>query len=64
MQEENSVPHADITIRKAQQLVDDWIRTYGVRYFNELIPCDVLTVLPAAYRTLVRIHHLSKLRLR
>ena len=43
MQEENSVPHADITIRKAQQLVDDWIRTYGVRYFTELTNMAVLT---------------------
>lgn len=43
MQEENSIPHADITIRKAQQLVDDWIRTYGVRYFSELTNMAVLT---------------------
>lgn len=43
MQEENSVPHADITIRKAQLLVDDWIRTYGVRYFSELTNMAVLT---------------------
>lgn len=43
MQEENSVQHADITIRKAQQLVDDWIRTYGVRYFSELTNMAVLT---------------------
>lgn len=43
MQEENSVPHADITIRKAQQLVDDWIRTYGVRYFTELTNMAILT---------------------
>ena len=26
----------DITIREAQQLVDQWIRQYGVRYFSEL----------------------------
>ena len=25
-----------ITIEEAQQRVDEWIRTYGVRYFNEL----------------------------
>lgn len=25
-----------ITLREAQQLVDDWIKTVGVRYFNEL----------------------------
>ncbi len=26
----------EITLREAQQRVDDWIKTYGVRYFNEL----------------------------
>ncbi len=26
----------DITLREAQQQVDDWIRTIGVRYFSEL----------------------------
>ena len=25
-----------MTIREAQNTVDQWIRTYGVRYFNEL----------------------------
>ena len=25
-----------MTIKEAQQLVDDWIQEYGVRYFNEL----------------------------
>ena len=25
-----------MTIREAQETVDHWIRTYGVRYFNEL----------------------------
>jgi NTP pyrophosphatase (non-canonical NTP hydrolase) len=25
-----------MTIAEAQQLVDDWIKTTGVRYFNEL----------------------------
>ena len=25
-----------MTIKEAQQLVDDWIKTTGVRYFNEL----------------------------
>ena len=33
----------DITIRQAQQIVDDWIRTYGVRYFSELTNMAVLT---------------------
>lgn len=26
----------DITLRQTQQLVDEWIRTIGVRYFSEL----------------------------
>lgn len=26
----------EITLREAQKRVDDWIKTYGVRYFNEL----------------------------
>ena len=25
-----------MTIKEAQDLVDNWIKTYGVRYFNEL----------------------------
>ena len=25
----------EMTIRQAQQAVDEWIRTYGVRYFSE-----------------------------
>ena len=33
----------DITLRQAQQIVDDWIRTYGVRYFSELTNMAVLT---------------------
>lgn len=33
----------DITIREAQQLVDQWIRQYGVRYFNELTNMACLT---------------------
>ena len=33
----------DITLRQAQQMVDDWIRTYGVRYFSELTNMAVLT---------------------
>lgn len=33
----------DITIRDAQQLVDEWIHTYGVRYFSELTNMSVLT---------------------
>lgn len=29
-------PMKDLTIRDAQQIVDDWIKNVGVRYFNEL----------------------------
>lgn len=32
----------DITIREAQQRVDDWIRTVGVRYFGELTNLGIL----------------------
>lgn len=34
---------AAITLREAQELVDDWIRTYGVRYFSELTNMAILT---------------------
>lgn len=30
-------------IKKAQQIVDDWIKTVGVRYFNELTNLALLT---------------------
>ena len=33
----------EITIREAQKMVDDWIKTYGVRYFSELTNMAVLT---------------------
>jgi NTP pyrophosphatase (non-canonical NTP hydrolase) len=33
----------NITILQAQQLVDDWIKNYGVRYFSELTNMAVLT---------------------
>ncbi len=32
-----------LTLRDAQQLVDEWIKTYGVRYFSELTNMAVLT---------------------
>lgn len=32
-----------MTIEKAQQTVDDWIKTHGVRYFNELTNMAMLT---------------------
>lgn len=33
----------DLTIREAQQRVDQWIGTTGVRYFNELTNMAMLT---------------------
>jgi len=32
-----------MTIKQAQQSVDDWIKTTGVRYFNELTNMAILT---------------------
>ena len=32
----------EITIRQAQQQVDEWITTVGVRYFNELTNLGIL----------------------
>lgn len=32
----------DITLKQAQSNVDDWIRTVGVRYFNELTNLGIL----------------------
>ena len=34
---------AEISIKQAQEMVDHWIRTYGVRYFNELTNMAMLT---------------------
>lgn len=33
----------DLSLREAQQLVDNWIRTHGVRYFGELTNMAILT---------------------
>ncbi len=33
----------DISLREAQQIVDKWITTYGVRYFSELTNMAILT---------------------
>ena len=33
----------NMTLREAQDKVDQWIKTYGVRYFNELTNMAVLT---------------------
>ena len=32
-----------MTLKEAQQAVDQWIKTYGVRYFSELTNMAVLT---------------------
>ncbi|MBP5366557.1 MAG: nucleotide pyrophosphohydrolase [Bacteroidales bacterium] len=32
-----------MTLQEAQQTVDNWIKTYGVRYFSELTNMAVLT---------------------
>ena len=32
-----------MTIKEAQELVDQWIKSYGVRYFNELTNMAILT---------------------
>ena len=32
-----------MTLKEAQQTVDQWIKTYGVRYFSELTNMAVLT---------------------
>ena len=33
----------NLTIRDVQRRVDDWIKTYGVRYFSELTNMAILT---------------------
>ncbi len=33
----------EISIKRAQQLVDEWIKTTGVRYFSELTNMAILT---------------------
>ena len=33
----------DITIHEDQEMVDNWIKTYGVRYFSELTNMAILT---------------------
>ena len=37
------MPDEEISIREAQRLIDEWIRTTGVRYFNELTNMAILT---------------------
>mgnify|MGYP001469466726 CR=1 FL=1 len=33
----------DLKIREAQSVVDNWIKTHGIRYFNELTNMAILT---------------------
>ncbi|MCW3082704.1 MAG: putative pyrophosphatase [Bacteroidetes bacterium] len=33
----------ELSIKKAQKTVDEWIKTHGVRYFNELTNMAILT---------------------
>tara|TARA_B100000780_G_scaffold64675_1_gene42378 strand:- start:115 stop:453 length:339 start_codon:yes stop_codon:yes gene_type:complete len=33
----------EITIKKSQEMVDNWIKKFGVRYFNELTNMAILT---------------------
>lgn len=35
--------NTDLTIRDLQRLIDEWIKKYGVRYFNELTNMAILT---------------------
>lgn len=35
--------NTDITLRHAQEQVDEWIKTVGVRYFSELTNLAILT---------------------
>ena len=36
-------PKKDISLKDAQELVDQWIKTIGVRYFSELTNTAILT---------------------
>lgn len=33
----------ELTLEEAQRQVDDWVKTYGVRYFSELTNMTILT---------------------
>ena len=57
----------EMTIREAQHLVDSWIKTYGVRYFNELTNMAILTEeVGEVARLIARIYgeHLSVWRIK
>lgn len=41
--EEEKTKSGDLTMAEAQCRVDEWIRQYGVRYFNELTNMAILT---------------------
>lgn len=38
----NTEIHQELTLRAAQQQVDEWIKNIGVRYFNELTNTAIL----------------------
>jgi NTP pyrophosphatase (non-canonical NTP hydrolase) len=38
----NTIDKVDVTIREAQQQVDDWIKDIGVRYYSELTNLGIL----------------------
>ena len=40
---EKEANFSPVSIPEAQQMVDEWIRTTGVRYFNELTNTAILT---------------------
>lgn len=39
----NASQHEPLTLSGAQKLVDQWVKTYGVRYFSELTNMAILT---------------------
>ena len=39
----STAKHQYMTIKEAQEAVDQWIKTYGVRYFSELTNMTILT---------------------
>ena len=43
IQRQKKQTFVNMTLREAQDKVDEWIKTYGVRYFNELTNMAVLT---------------------
>ena len=43
MAETKTFSDMELTINQAQQQVDEWIKTYGVRYFSELTNMVLLT---------------------